>query len=106
MAFKILVVDDEPDVELLIRQRFRRKIRDGEFEFEFEFAVANLAAKPLPDQQLHIRLVIHDKNLECHSLPRERNDEFRVLAWFRLHADLSVMLLYDDLIAHREAEPR
>ncbi|HXJ40370.1 MAG TPA: SpoIIE family protein phosphatase [Bryobacteraceae bacterium] len=35
MAFKILVVDDEPDVELLIRQKFRRKIRDGEFEFEF-----------------------------------------------------------------------
>jgi sigma-B regulation protein RsbU (phosphoserine phosphatase) len=35
MAFKILVVDDEPDVELLIKQKFRRKIRDGEFEFEF-----------------------------------------------------------------------
>src|SRR4051794_6132146 len=35
MAFKILVVDDEPDVELLIKQKFRRKIRDGEMEFEF-----------------------------------------------------------------------
>jgi phosphoserine phosphatase RsbU/P len=35
MPFKILVVDDEPDVELLIKQKFRRKIRDGEFEFEF-----------------------------------------------------------------------
>src|SRR5437763_4640975 len=35
MAFKILVVDDEPDVELLIKQKFRRKIRDGEFDFEF-----------------------------------------------------------------------
>jgi len=35
MAFKILVVDDEPDVELLIKQRFRRKIRDGGFNFEF-----------------------------------------------------------------------
>src|SRR5579871_2283307 len=32
---KILVVDDEPDVELLIKQRFRRKIRDGAFSFEF-----------------------------------------------------------------------
>ncbi len=25
-AYKILVVDDEPDVELLIKQRFRRQI--------------------------------------------------------------------------------
>ena len=35
MSFKILVVDDEPDVELLIKQRFRRKIREGGFDFEF-----------------------------------------------------------------------
>ena len=32
---KILVVDDEPDLELLIRQRFRRQIRNGEFVFVF-----------------------------------------------------------------------
>ena len=35
MAFKILMVDDEPDLELLIRQRFRRKIREGGFDFQF-----------------------------------------------------------------------
>ncbi len=35
MSFKILVVDDEPDLELLVRQKFRKKIRDGEFEFIF-----------------------------------------------------------------------
>ena len=34
-AYKILVVDDEPDVELLIRQRFRRQIRERGFNFEF-----------------------------------------------------------------------
>ena len=32
---KILVVDDEPDLELLVRQKFRRKIRRGEYEFLF-----------------------------------------------------------------------
>lgn len=32
---KILIVDDESDVELLIRQQFRRKIRDGTLTFEF-----------------------------------------------------------------------
>src|SRR5205809_4477538 len=35
MAYKILVVDDEPDVELLIKQRFRRQIRDRGLNFEF-----------------------------------------------------------------------
>jgi phosphoserine phosphatase RsbU/P len=32
---KILVVDDEPDLELLIRQRFRQQIRQKEYEFLF-----------------------------------------------------------------------
>jgi len=31
----ILVVDDEPDVELLFRQQFRRDLRDGRFAMEF-----------------------------------------------------------------------
>jgi sigma-B regulation protein RsbU (phosphoserine phosphatase) len=35
MPVKILVVDDEPDLELLIRQKFRRHIRDGQFSFVF-----------------------------------------------------------------------
>ncbi len=35
MPAKIMVVDDEPDLELLIRQKFRQKIRAEEFEFVF-----------------------------------------------------------------------
>ena len=35
MSAKILVVDDEPDVEALIAQKFRRQIRDGAMEFVF-----------------------------------------------------------------------
>lgn len=34
-ATRILVVDDEPDVEQLITQRFRRQVRSGEFVFSF-----------------------------------------------------------------------
>jgi adenylate cyclase len=34
-ATRILVVDDEPDVEQLIAQRFRRQVRSGEFAFSF-----------------------------------------------------------------------
>ena len=31
----ILVVDDEPDVEALVTQQFRRQIRKGDFRFLF-----------------------------------------------------------------------
>jgi eukaryotic-like serine/threonine-protein kinase len=34
-ATKILVVDDEPDVAVLMKQRFRQQIRKGVFEFVF-----------------------------------------------------------------------
>jgi len=56
MSSKILAVDDEPDFELLIRQRFRRQIREGEFAFRFahhgEEALAALAAEPDIDLML------------------------------------------------------
>ncbi len=46
MTAKILVVDDEPDLELLMRQRFRKQIRSGEYAFAFaqngEEALAHL----------------------------------------------------------------
>ena len=35
MTDTILVVDDEPDLEDLVRQKFRRQIRDGAFVFHF-----------------------------------------------------------------------
>ena len=53
---KILAVDDEPDFELLLTQRFRRQIRDQEFDFRFahhgEEALAALAAEPDIDLML------------------------------------------------------
>ena len=35
---KILVVDDETDVELLFRQKFKKEIRSGDIEFQFAFS--------------------------------------------------------------------
>ena len=35
MNMLILVVDDEPDVEVLFRQQFRRELRAGRFAMEF-----------------------------------------------------------------------
>jgi class 3 adenylate cyclase/FixJ family two-component response regulator len=47
---KILVVDDEADLELLIKQKFRRKIRENVYEFVFaqngEEALARLSEHP------------------------------------------------------------
>ena len=34
---KIMVVDDETDVELLFRQKFRKEVKSGEFVFHFAF---------------------------------------------------------------------
>ena len=58
---KILVVDDEEDLELLMRQRFRRQVRRGEYELHFAHngreALDVLAE--IPD----IRLVLSDINM-------------------------------------------
>lgn len=35
---KILVVDDERDVQMLFEQRFRKEMRSGEMEFAFAFS--------------------------------------------------------------------
>lgn len=35
MSTILLVVDDEPDVQLLVKQKFRRQIRDGKYTFIF-----------------------------------------------------------------------
>ena len=47
---KILAVDDEPDFELLLKQRFRQRIRKGDLAFRFarhgEEALAVLAEEP------------------------------------------------------------
>jgi sigma-B regulation protein RsbU (phosphoserine phosphatase) len=61
MAFKILVVDDEPDVEVLIKQRFRRKIREGGFNFEFALNGEEALAKLDKDESIDI--VMSDINM-------------------------------------------
>ena len=35
MSFLVLVVDDEPDVEMLFRRQFRRDLRVGRFTMDF-----------------------------------------------------------------------
>jgi CheY-like chemotaxis protein len=48
MSFSILIVDDEPDIADLFRQRFRREVRQGQYVLHFagsgEEALERLAA--------------------------------------------------------------
>ena len=48
MTVRILVVDDEPDVEILFRQQFRRELREGhtlDFALSGEAALGKLASQ-------------------------------------------------------------
>ena len=38
MVMRIMVVDDEEDVQILFKQRFRKEIKSGTIEFKFEFS--------------------------------------------------------------------
>ena len=58
---RILMVDDEVDLELLVRQRFRRRIRKG--EFEFLFAHNGVEALETLEENPDIRLVLSDINM-------------------------------------------
>jgi sigma-B regulation protein RsbU (phosphoserine phosphatase) len=61
MATRILVVDDEPDIELLIKQRFRRTIREGGLDFEFALNGEEALAKLRDDESIDI--VMSDINM-------------------------------------------
>ncbi len=61
MNTKILVVDDESDLEALIRQKFRRQIREK--KYEFYFAENGRAALEVLDAEPDIFLVLSDINM-------------------------------------------
>lgn len=61
MAVKILSVDDELDLEVLLTQYFRRKIRKG--EYEFHFAHNGLEALQMVLQQKDFDIILSDINM-------------------------------------------
>lgn len=61
MPAKILVVDDEIDLQELMRRKFRREIRHG--EFVFEFANNGVEALEKVQQDPNIDLVVSDINM-------------------------------------------
>ena len=61
MAVKILSVDDEMDLELLLTQYFRRKIRKG--EYEFIFAHNGIEALSLLLKNPDVSIILSDINM-------------------------------------------
>ena len=58
---KILVADDESDLEVLIKQRFRRQIREN--KYQFEFALNGKQALEILQQNNDIDVVLSDINM-------------------------------------------
>ncbi|MGB9325497.1 MAG: response regulator [Pseudolabrys sp.] len=63
MSVLILVVDDEPDVEMLFRQQFRRDLRSGRFVMEFAQS-APVALQCISDaRNTSLILILSDINM-------------------------------------------
>ena len=63
MNMLILVVDDEPDVEVLFRQQFRRDLRTGRFTMEFAQS-ADIALQRIADAgDQSLILILSDINM-------------------------------------------
>jgi CheY-like chemotaxis protein len=63
MNLLILVVDDEPDVEMLFRQHFRRDLRQGRFAMEFAQS-GDMALQRIADAAgISLILILSDINM-------------------------------------------
>jgi len=59
---KILVVDDERDVQTLFEQRFRREIKKGEISFVFAFS-GNEALMYMNNEEVEADFILSDINM-------------------------------------------
>lgn len=59
---KVLVVDDEQDVQFLFQQRFRREMKDGSMEFAFAYS-GEEALKYLNANEHKAVLILSDINM-------------------------------------------
>ncbi len=60
---KILIVDDEIDVETLFRQKFKKEIKSHDFELEFAFSAENALSILRVKGEADIVLILSDINM-------------------------------------------
>jgi CheY-like chemotaxis protein len=63
MSLLILVVDDEPDIEELFRQRFRRDLRDERFTMEFAYSASAALDRITDAGEASLILILSDINM-------------------------------------------
>ena len=63
MSVYILVVDDEPDVEALFRQQFRRDLRTGRFQMEFAPSAPAALQRAVEIGEPSLILILSDINM-------------------------------------------
>ena len=76
MSVLVLVVDDEPDVEALFRQQFRRDLRAQRFVMDFANSAADALARIAGTIEQSLILILSDINMPgmngLEMLPRVR----------------------------------
>ena len=77
MNLLILVIDDEPDLEQLFRQHFRRDLRSGRFLMEFAQSALAALERIADARDVSLILILSDINMPGMSglelLPRARS---------------------------------
>ena len=63
MSVLVLVVDDEPDVETLFRQRFRRDLREQRFVMDFAISAKDALARIASIIEQPLILILSDINM-------------------------------------------
>ena len=63
MSILILVVDDEPDVEMLFRQQFRRETREGKFALQFALSAMEALERLAGADDKELILILSDINM-------------------------------------------
>jgi CheY-like chemotaxis protein len=63
LSLLILVVDDEPDVEVLFRQQFRRDLRAGRFAMEFAQSASRALQRIADAGDESLILILSDINM-------------------------------------------
>jgi CheY-like chemotaxis protein len=63
MTTRVLIVDDEPDIEVLFRQQFRREVRQGLYTLDFALSGAAALEKLADHVGDDIILLVSDINM-------------------------------------------
>jgi CheY-like chemotaxis protein len=63
MTVSILIIDDEPDVADLFRQRFRREVRQGAYVLHFAFSAAQALERLAGDIEPQLIVILSDINM-------------------------------------------